>query len=73
MSKKNKTRNIDEQLQRLLWEEYGEEYVQWYKKTFDVKLYFDGAETSDRGYLTDREFDEWKDEKWKQFLTRYGY
>ena len=26
-------------------------------KTFDVKLYFDGAETSDRGYLTDREFD----------------
>jgi hypothetical protein len=42
-------------------------------KTFDVKLYFDGVETSDRGYLTDKEFDEWKDEKWKQFLNKYGY
>lgn len=73
MSKKNKTRNIDEQLQKLLYEEYGEEFIQWYMKTFDVKLYFDGVKTSDRGYLTDGEFDEWKDEKWKQFLTKYGY
>lgn len=48
-------------------------YTQWYMKTFDVKLYFDGAETSDRGYLTDREFDEWREEKWKQFLSKYGY
>jgi predicted Zn-dependent protease len=42
-------------------------------KTFDVKLYFDGVKTSDRGYLTDGEFDVWKDEKWKQFLNKYGY
>jgi hypothetical protein len=39
MSKKNKTRNIDEQLQKLLYEQYGEEFIQWYMKTFDVKLY----------------------------------
>ena len=65
MSKKNKTRNVDEQ--------YGEEFSKWVQQFYINDNYMHGTETIDKGYLEGRKLEEYVDEKWKQFLTKYGY
>lgn len=71
--KKNKTRNIDEQLKKLLYKQYGEEFQDWIKQYYINDNYIHGVETTDKGYLVGKELDEYVKDKWKQFLTKYGY
>jgi len=73
MSKKNKTRNVDEQLKKLLIEQYWEEFSKWVQQFYINDNYIHGTETVDKGYLEGRELEDYVDEKWKQFLTKYGY
>lgn len=73
MSKKNKTRNVDEQLKKLFVEQYWEEFSEWVQQFYINDNYMHGTETVDKGYLEGNELQEYVDEKWKQFLTKYGY
>jgi hypothetical protein len=73
MSKKNKTRNVDEQLKKLLVEQYWEEFSKWVQQFYIYDNYMHGIETIDKGYLEGRELEDYVNEKWKQFLTKYGY
>jgi len=73
MSKKNKTKNVDEQLKKLLIEDYWEEFSEWVKQFYTDDNYMHGAKTIDKGYLEGNELQEYVEDKWKQFLTKYGY
>jgi len=73
MGKKNKTRNIDEQLQKLLRDEYQEEFSDWVNQFYTNRNFMHGVETIDKGYLEGNELIQYVDEKWKQFLGKYGY
>ena len=71
--KKKKKYSIDEQLQILLYEQYGDEFREWVQQFYYDDNYMHGTETIDKGYLEGRELQEYANEKWKEFLTKYGY
>lgn len=57
----------------MLVDEYWEEFSEWIQQFYINDNFMHGTETSDNGYLEGDELLEYIDEKWKQFLTKYGY